>query len=407
MSLLTSIQRYIQLGSFWSRRTSLYRDLAKGLSERELPKDFVEGELQISIAPKTSDRARASGLAYMRDLMDHGDPSLHEVLAATMPKADSLALSVLKDAKDRPASLRMLADTVDAQMALTKMVRQALTSPLILLPVGFAFAYLLSTLTIPEFAKAAPPEIWTGYNAAVRDSAEVIAKYGPAGAVVAVLGFAWLFLWGLPNLTARWRYRCESARGWERLLWILICPVQPAFAMYRDINGTRMLGNLANLLQSRMLLADALPALAEGAQPWMRRHLLVVNEHLMETPGDYVGAFSHGILSAYLLGRLHSMVRRDAGGKFDAVLIELGTVGQTEGREAVHKTAVTLNAVLLALTLSVIAFFYLGQSMIARSIEEANSPSAVMRRSLKRNQAREAASAVQVSHPAENSVSPR
>lgn len=406
MSILQDAQRYFQLSSFWARRTSLYRDLAKGLAERELPKDFVEGELQIAIAPKTSDRARATGLAYMRDLMDQGDPSLHEVLVGTMPKSDSLALSVLKDAADRPASLNLLADTVDAQMALTKMVRHSLTSPVILLPVGFAFAYLLSTLTIPEFAKAAPPEIWTGYNLAVRVSAEFIATYGILGAGVGVIALAWLFIWALPNLTAEWRFRCESARGWERFLWILVCPVQPVFAMYRDINGTRMLGNMANLLQSRMLLADVLPALAEGAQPWMRRHLMIVNEHLLQTPGDYTGAFSHGILSSYLLSRMNSMVRRDSGGKFDAVLIELGVVGQAEGREAVQKTATTLNAVLLALTLGVIAFFYLGQSMIARSIEEANSPSAILRRAVKKNQAFQAASNP-VSLPAEKSASPR
>lgn len=386
MSLIASFQRYFQLNTFWARRTSVYRDLAKSLAERELPKDFVEGELQIATSPKTSDANLARGLMYMRNLMDNGDPSLHEVLVATMPKGDALALAILKDAKDRPASLRLLADNIEQQQALTKMVRQALTSPLILLPVGFAFAYLLSALTIPEFAKAAPPEIWTGYNLAVRLSAEAVAGYGPYVAPAIVAFLIWFFIWALPNLTMDWRYKAESARGWHRVFWFLICPVQPIFTMYRDIQGTKMLGNLANLLQSNMLLADALSALCEGAQPWMRRHIAKIQDHLQQIPGDYIGAFSHGIISAFLLGRLNSMVRRDAGGKFDAVLIELGSVGQEEGREAVRKSAVKINAILMFATMSIILFFYLGQSMIAHSIEDANSPTANMRRNLIKNQ---------------------
>lgn len=385
MRLLNELNRYFLLSGFWRQRTSLYNDMATALSERELPKDFIEGELQIATAVKTADKNRARGLMYIRSLMDDGDPSLHEVLVAAMPHVDSLALATLKDTKDRVASLKALANTVEQQIELTKMVRQALISPMILIPVGFAFSYVLSTVSIPEFAKAAPPEIWTGMVLFVRVFAETFSMYGPAVFGIFISAFVWLFAWGLPNLTVAWRYRAESARSWSRVMWILICPVQPILEMYRNIQGTRMLGNLANLLQSRLLLADALQILAEGAQPWMKRHLLRVLMHLQQSPGDYVGAFSYGILSPYLLGRLNSMVRRDAGGEFSRVLIELGSTGLESAREAVKKSVVKLNAILLVLTLSVIVFLYLGQSLIVQAIEKANSPTAVMRRSLDRN----------------------
>ena len=385
MSFLVDLQRYFLLSGFWSKRTDVYRDLSRSLSKYELPKDFVEGELQISTSPKTSDKNRARGLMFMRNLMDNGEPSLHEVLAATMPKSDSLALGVLKDSKNRPESLNILAAAIDQQHELTKMVRTALTTPMILIPVGFGFAYLLSTATIPEFAKAAPPEVWNSTNLLVKNSAEVVAEYGPYFATFTALLLIWMFAWALPNLTVPIRYSMESSRGYKRLAWILACPVQPIFAMYRDIQGTRMLGNLATLLQANMLLADALLTLAEGAQPWMRRHLLMISAHLQERPGDYVGAFSHGILSSFLLGRLHSAVRLDAGGKFDAVLIELGSIGQAESREAVRRSALRANAILLVAVMSVILFFYVGQQFIAQSIQDANSPTAVMKRAANKN----------------------
>lgn len=387
MIFFNAIKRYYDLGSFWSRRTDFYRDLAVSIAERELPKDFVNGELEIAVSPRTSDSGRAVGLTYMRNLMEAGDPTLHEVLLATMPKGDQLALSILKDAKDRPAALRTLAKTIDNQNELVKMVRQALTTPAILIPVGFAFSYVLSTITIPAFAKAAPPEIWVGYNLAVRTAADFMSAFGPYMAVGGILFFIWLLVWALPNLTSDWRYKVESARGLRRILLILICPVQPVFSLYRDIQGTRMLGNLANLLQSKILLADAVQVLLENSQPWLRRHLMMLSEHLQLSPGDYVGAFSHGILSPFLLARLNSMVRRDAGGEFSLVLIELGGIGQVEGREAVRKSAVSINAFLLVATISVILFFYVGQSTIASAIEDANSPTAVMKRALKKREA--------------------
>jgi hypothetical protein len=386
MKALTSLRRYLKLGRFWARRTIFYRDLATSLKERELPKDFVDGELEIALTPATADRARATGLAYMRSAMDSGDPSLYEVLVSSMPASDALALVTLKDAKDRPAALQNLASTIDEQLALNKMVRQALFSPTVLVPVGFAFAYILSTVSIPEFSKGAPEEVWTGFNLLVKYAAEWIALWGPWVMAALVLSLVWLLVWALPNLTARWRYRAEAARGWAAAGWTMVFPGTPVLRMYRDVQAARMLGNLANLLQSGRLLNDALSTMAEGAQPWMRGHLIGVLEHLQREPGDYVGAFGHGVLSPFLLARMHSMVRRDAGGQFDKVLIDLGTTGQIEARESIRIGAALMNAVLLALTLSVIMFFYFGQARIAFAIEQANSPSAIAKRQMERGQ---------------------
>lgn len=376
-----------RLRGFWHRRTTFYRDFASAIEERELPNDFVAGELAIALSPNTQNKHRAKGLAYMRDVMSSGDPNLHQVLAATMPKSDSLALATLRFAKSVPQALRELADNVDAQMEMTKMIRGALVSPMILLPVAYVFAYVLSSVSIPEFAKQAPEEVWTPFNAFVRDSAKAFQNFGiPLGLIFVVLSI-WVFVWALPNLTAAWRFSMEKAMGYKRLAWCLAFPFQPVFVVYRDIQGTRMLGNLANMLQSGMLLQDAVLTLAQGAQPWMRRHLLMIHEHLQLAPGDFVGAFSHGVLSTFLLSRMSSQVRRDTGGQFANVLIRLGTTGMNEAREAVKNSAVRMNAILLVITFGVITFFYAGQNSIAFAIQDANSPSAVMRRQAIKNSA--------------------
>lgn len=385
--LMASISRASSLRGFWKNRTTFYRDIATSIQERELPNDFIAGELGIAMAPATQDKNRAKGLSFMRDVLHASDISLHEALLATMPKGDSLALGTLKFAKNVPIALRDLAKNIDSQQEMTKMVRAALLSPLILLPATYAFAYILSSVSIPEFVKSAPEEVWQStFNVMVRDSAALLNGYGHWFALAVVLSSLWVFIWALPNLTQSWRFSMERSRGYNRALWIMIFPFQPVFALYRDISGTKMLGNLANLMQSGMLLKDALMTLAESAQPWMRRHLVMVHEHLDLYSGDYVGAFAHGVLPTFLLSRMNSMVRRDAGGQFDKVLIELGTTGMIEARESVKRSAVVINAVLLAVTLSVITFFYIGQGAIVLSIQDANSATAVMRRQVAKRQ---------------------
>lgn len=379
---LNAFKRATLLSGFWKNRTTFYRDVATAIEAKEQPREFVAGELAIAVTPATSNPDRAQGLVYLRDVMDSGDLSLHQALAATMPKSDSLALSTLKFAKDMPKALRDLSTSIENQQEMTKIVRSALVSPLILLPVTYVFAYVLAAYTIPEFVKAAPDEVWDDtYNSLVRSGAELVNAYGHWFALAAGLAVAWALVWALPNLTQTWRYNMEKSRGYKRALWILVFPLQPLFSLYRDISGAKMLANLASLMQSGMLLKDAVTTLSEGAQPWMRRHLLMVYEHLQLAEGDNVGAFSHGVLPTFLLSRMSSMVRRQSG-SFDKVLVELGTTGMVDARESVKTSASSINAALLVIAACVIAFFYLGQGAIVMSIQDANSPTAVMKRQL-------------------------
>jgi hypothetical protein len=382
--LVAQADRAYSLRGFWQRRTTFYRDLATALEERELPNDFIAGELAIALTPQTHDQHRAKGLAFLRDVMHSSDISLHQALIAAMPKADAIALATLRFTQQVPQALRDLASNLDQQAEMSRIVRAALVSPLVLMPVAYVFAYVLSSVSIPEFSKAAPPEVWTPFNATVRLLAGLFQAWSGYAVALLVLALAWVFVWALPSWTAPARYALEAAQGARRMAWLLACPFQPIFELYRDIQGAKMLANLANLMQSGMLLQDAVAVLSDSAEPWMRRHLAMVSEHLQLRPGDHVGAFSHGVLSTFLLSRLSSMVRRDAGGQFDKVLIALGTTGLQDAKEAVKARAVAINAVLLCLTFSVIAFFYAGQNSIAYAIQDANSPAAVMRRQLQK-----------------------
>lgn len=385
MSLLKDIKQWLNLGAngFWGGRADVYRDIARSIEGKELLRDFVEGELAIAMSKQTMNKVRAKGLLHMRGILDAGGASLADVLIQTMPKKDHMALGILRKSQSQEEALLNLAKNVDEQKAMTKLIIKSLISPLVLIPVGFVFAYVLATVAIPEFVKTAPPEVWTGFNWFVRVVAEAFDRFGLI-VFAAISAFtAWILIWALPNLTADWRYRAEGATGTERIIWNLVFPFRPVLQMYRDIQGTRFLSDLSFLLKSGMLLQDALFTLIEDATPWMRKHLLLILDHLQKTPGDHIGAFSQGVLSQFIAGRLHSAVRRDSG-QFSNVLVDIGSKGQAEAQEALGRSASRFSSILLASTLGVIVFFYGGQGSIIKAIEEANSPSAVTRREAER-----------------------
>lgn len=387
MKILNDLKRWWRLRSFWAERHVFYKTLARSLEKKELLRDFVDGEYAIARAENTQDKAKAAGLKYMREVMDAGITTISEVLQAVMPGADRMALSILGESKDQVKDLHYLANAIEDQTEMKKVVRGAMVVPAILVPIGFAFAFVLTTTVIPAFVESAPPEVWVGFYAFYRAFAEGMANYGLWIFGGLVLLTVFVLAWGLPNITSDWRYKLERMMGLKKYLWTLVMPYQPVFALYRDVQGTRMLTDLAFMLQSGRMISDAVETLATSAQPWMRKHLRKILAHMNEMPGQYVPAFSHGVLSPFLAGFMQSLDRVDSEARFDKVLVEISTRGIVDARNAVKKAAFNLNFALLALMITLIGFLYLGQMAVVMKIQEANQPAAIMKREAERKKA--------------------
>lgn len=383
---MNGLIKFIKFRGFWVQRAQFYRDAAVSEKERELFRDFIDGEYQISTAAATRNKARATALLHMKSLTAQGITGVDQLLSSVMPSQDALSISVIVDAKDKAAALGFVADNVQEQTEMTKIVRAAMASPMVLLPVAFVFSYVMADRVIPAFEKAAPPEVWVGFAALVRDVSFLVRDWGPPLILALASAMVWFVSYGLANITSMWRYHCERATGWQRIAWFLLGPINPMLVIYRDIQSARMLANLATLIKGGRGVQDSLQELGSKASPWMRKHLLWVLEHLQLMPGDYVGAFGHGILSSYALGRMHTMVRRDTGHDFAGVLIDIGTTGQLKAREAVKSYATRLNAMLLMGIFSVILFFVGGQNWIVMQVQDQLSPSSIQRRAYEKQQ---------------------
>jgi hypothetical protein len=376
------LTRWFSLNGFWDQRVDFYRHVATALEDNEQFVSYIDGELEIALAPKTADPDKAAGLRYLQKLRDtEGLVLIEDLLPAVMPATDAMGLSVLRNTFDKPAALRYLADNIEQERAMLKTARSAMSSPLLLLVGAFLMALIISMMILPVLEKVAPAEIWKGFPALFRSVTHAVRDWGPTFAGLLLVSVVWLFVWGLPNMTVIWRYRMESATRKQRIVWALATgPMQSIFAVYRDVQSARMLANLATLLRVGQQIRDAVENLAHNATPWMRRHLVAVLEHLDQEPGDHVGAFSQGVLSPALLGRMHTMLRRDAGGAIEKALIEVGTAGQVQAREDVQRYATRLNLAALVAAVSLVVFFMAGTVFVSFEMMAANSPAAIMRR---------------------------
>lgn len=385
LNVFLSLKKTFRFGQFWSTRADFYRDLAQAVQDKELLRDFVDGEYQIASASKTRDRSREAALSTMRDVMLAGATNLHEVLMSVMPEVDSMGLAVARDSKDSASALRTLASNIEDRQSMIKVVRSALASPALLVPVAFAFAYILSSRSIPAFEKAAPPEVWQGFASLVRDAAWLVTAWGLEIISVLVCSLVWFITWGLPNITAAWRFRAEQESGWRALPWYLLGPVKPVLGVYRDMQAASILSDISVYLASGRGLQESISDLADNATPWASQHLHFIVEHLHLHPGDYAGAFGQGLLGPRMLARLQSMVRRDAGHEFSKVLIEISTSGQARAREDVRKASLRANLGLLIVTLGTVVFFYAGQAWIVYRIQEESSPQKLMLKAQQRS----------------------
>lgn len=377
---MNAINKYIRFGQFWKDRADFYRDIAEALRENELLRDFVDGELS------TGDRrtARYRALKHIQSQMRLGERDMATLLGSIMPNGDALSLNVLRTATDKETVLMKIADAIEIERIMTATLVKALTGPAFLVFVCVAFVWVMVTKTLPAFEAAAPAGVWVGFPWLVRAVSQNLRDFGVHYLFAVAAFWLWMIGWGFRNWRNMLRFKIENCKGWRRASYTLATipfgPFVQMLTFYRDYQASKMLGSLALILSSGRQVQDAIQELVPGSSPWMKKHLRLILLHLQIHPGDYAGAFSKGVLSDHLKARMLTKTRRDAGGAFESVLLYLGTTSQIQSREAFMKNSTRLNSVLLTISLGVISFLYIGQTMIAQSIQDQFSPSAIERR---------------------------
>jgi type II secretory pathway component PulF len=369
--LINRMLTHVQLTSFRSTRSQFYRDLAKAFEMDESLPVFLEAELAISRNKATKNSSRAAALKIMLQKVRAGDDlRLTKTIGSVMPQTDGMLLTAVEHSASRAETLRALADAVEGQAEAKKLIYKQLATPLIMLPGMAALAYVLSSKSLPIIAKVAPPEVWTPFNAAVRNFANFLNNYGLLIALLAV-GFAGVLTYLLPRWTSPLRMKAERFNPRVAVWLTPIAPWLLPLSLYRDFQAGMMISALAVLLKTGKGMKDSLEAIRSNSSPWMRMQIRRILRHLDEYPTEASKAFSKGLLSQSLMARLATMTRN---AKFDDVLITVGTEGSVAIREQVATTAKKLNFIFLTLVASVVLFLYVGQMVISATMQDEMDP---------------------------------
>jgi type II secretory pathway component PulF len=371
---LNKIMEKMQLMGFHGKRTEFYEDLAKSYERKELLSNFIEAELEISRNKDTRDDSRAFALKCMLNQIRNGDEvGLVKTVGRYMPASDSMLLAAVDSAKeaDKSATLRALANALREQAENKSVIVKSVMVPVIITPVVFGFAYILSSQSIPIIEKIAPKEVWTPFNSAVRTFANFTADYGLL-CLLSLLAFAIFFTLSLPKWRSQIRYKLEKINP-SKAIWLTpIAPWLLPLSIYRDIQAGMVMTAMAVLLRTGKSLTLALDAVYNNSSPYMKRHIRAILNHLQDSPTQYAQAFSKGLLSPRLMARMSSLIRNTP--EFDKVIMEVGTTGNAEIRAQVEKTAKKLNFMFLAGAGLTVIFLYLGQLNISNTMKDEMDP---------------------------------
>jgi type II secretory pathway component PulF len=358
-----AIANWLALLDFRSARAEFYRDFAEMYQRNEAMVSFLEGELANAQLTRQRSRARALRVVLHRHQDGEHASRVSHLLEGVVPRSDAMLLTAVDRAADKPQALRALADAIDKQQQMVRLMLSYSALPTITIPICYALISLLGKVILvideatPVYAQDA---LWEGMNGWARVIAMFAQAWGAQTLLALGLGLG-AVLWSLPRWRGASRLRVEA--------W-------PIYGLYRDFQAGMLFSSMAMMLKTGETLQGSIDDVTQRASPWMRWHLGRVVDALEENPTGTLDAFRRGLLSPHLLSRAATLNRSSAS--FSDVLIQLGT---TEGERVllrVKKAAVIANFALVGLLASVATFMGVASMTVPGRFASLMEPSNLM-----------------------------
>ena len=363
MSLLQALLRWLTLFEFRAGRAEFYRDFAEMYRRSEALVSFLEGEIANSQLTRQRSRSAALRLILLRHQDgDHASRVSH-LLEGIAPKSDALLLAAVDRAADKSQALLALADAIDKQHQMLRVLASSAALPVLTIPICFALIALLGQVILvvdqatPDYAREA---LWEGMNGWARSIAAFAQSWGAQVMLVVATLLAFM-LWSLPRWRGAARLRVE---GW------------PVYGLYRDFQAGMLFSAMAMMLKTGETLQGSIDDITQRASPWLRWHLGRVVDALEESPTGTLDAFRRGLLSPHLLSRVATLHRSSPS--FADVLIQLGTSEGDRVLARVKKAALIANFALVGLFACVATFMGVASITVPGKFATLMEPSTLM-----------------------------
>jgi type II secretory pathway component PulF len=363
MTTLRAVIQRLALIEFRSARAEFYRDFAEMYQRNEAMVSFLEGEIANAQLTRERSRSLALRIVLHRHRSGENASQVSHLLEGVVPRSDALLLMAVDRAADKPQALLALADAIDKQQQMLRLMLSYSALPVVTIPISYALIALLGKVILvidqatPVYAQEA---LWEGMNGWARAIAGFADAWGTQTllALGVLLG---LVLWSLPRWRGAARLRVES--------W-------PVYGLYRDFQAGMLFSSMAMMLKTGETLQGSIDDVTQRASPWMRWHLGRVADALEENPTGTLDAFRRGLLSPHLLSRAATLNRSSPS--FSDVLIKLGTSEGDRVLLRVKKAAVIANFALVGLFASVATFMGVASMTVPGKFATLMEPSNLM-----------------------------
>ena len=363
MSSMRAFANWVALIEFRFSRAEFYRDFAEMYQRNEAMVSFLEGEIASANLTRQRSRARALRIVLHRHQDGEHASRVSHLLEGVVPRSDAMLLAAVDRAADKPQALRALADAIDKQQQMLRLMLSYSALPAMTIPICYALIALLGKVILviddatPIYAQDA---LWEGMNGWAKAIAIFAQAWGAQ--TLTVLGAALsAVLWSLPRWRGPFRLRVEA--------W-------PVYGLYRDFQAGMLFSSMAMMLKTGETLQGSIDDVTQRASPWMRWHLGRVLDALEENPTATLDAFRRGLLSSHLLSRATTLNRSSAS--FSDVLIQLGTSEGERVLARVKQAAVIANFALVGLFASVATFMGIASMTVPGKFATLMEPSNLM-----------------------------
>lgn len=278
--------------------------------------------------------------------------SLAVALQPYVPPNEIMLIKSGEKSGDLPDTLMLAAEMIGATRTMKTAVRKAVTQPLVVTVMVFVAIWVVGVVVVPQLARSFDPEQWRGVARSLYTVSQFIQT--PAAMVVPVVMIAMLaaVVWSLPRWTGRFRVYADRL---------------PPYSFYRLLNGGGWMLSLSALIQSGVIMREALQMMRETSSPWMDERLRMTS-YLLRSGKSLGVALSETGLEFPDRDLIDDLVVYSEFPDFDAVLYKIAKEWMSEGLEAVQVQASALNQITMIILGIVVAWFSYGTVEIQTQI---------------------------------------
>lgn len=267
-----SLKHWIYRHSFSGKdRRGFYEQLAFMLdSNKSVAQAFTEMRAIV-----TDFGRKDHPLAYLltdclNAISGHGG-TLETTLAEWIPEQEAALISAGYQTGRIAESLRNAITLIEGKQRITTTVVGACIYPIMLLSVAVGMLNIIAQRLVPELSKISPAENWHGPVSFLATSAMIVSQHGITIAVVLAILLTAMFF-SLPYWTGRLRIYADYLPPWS---------------VYRTLQGTVFLLNMASLLKANISTLNAIRLLNRFSSAWMKERLEATENQIQQ--GEHLG----------------------------------------------------------------------------------------------------------------------